>query len=261
MFETTRYETRRRVKGTVALTLVVSLYTAFIVWYYAALPDVDYEELFADMPPAMIEAFGIDALGTIEGFLAVQIFNFVWLLALGLYFAYAAAGLVASEMESGGIDLLVSFPLSRTQLLLEKFATLLLPLVTLNVVVGTLMYAMIVAIGESIDPVHLALVFLLSIPYLLVCAAIGLVFSVSVSRTSIAERGAVGVLFLLYLVDAVVAGGTDYEWMQYVSPTNYYEPTPLLVDGSYELLDIGVLIGLFMVLLLCATVLFRRRDL
>jgi ABC-2 type transport system permease protein len=261
MLETARYETGRRLRGTAILTVALSLYTGFIVWYFSALGDVDYEEIFADLPPAMVEAFGIQALGTIEGFLGVQIYNFLWLLGLGLYFAYTAGGLLATDIENERLDLLLAMPLSRTRLLAEKFLALLVPLVVVNVVVGAVVYGVVTAIGESVDPIHLALAHLLSVPYLLVCAGIGLAFSVAVDRAAIAERGAVGVVFVLYLVESVVGGGTDVEAVQYLSPTHYYDPTPVVLAGTYDPLDAGVLLLAVVLLLGLSGVLFRRRDL
>ncbi|WP_323174285.1 ABC transporter permease subunit [Natrialba sp. PRR66] len=260
MFETTRYEASRRVRGTAILTIAISLYAAFIVWYFTILEGVDYEAVFESMPPAMIEAFGIEALATIGGFLGTQIYNFVWLLGLGLYFAYAAGGLIAGDIEHERMDLLLSFPVSRSRLLVEKTLSLLLPLVTLNVVVGAVIYVLVQAIGESIDPMYLVLAHALSIPYLLVCIAIGVVLSVLVDRAAIAERAAIGLIFVLFLVESVVGGASEFEWIQYISPTYYYDPTPILIDGSYELLDTGVLLVAFVVLLLVGQVLFQRRD-
>lgn len=260
MFETARYEAKRRIRGTVVLAVAVSLYTAFVIWYFSALEGVDYEEVFEQVPAAMQNAFGIEALSTIEGFLSAQVFNFVWLLGLGLYFAYTAGGLVAGDVEDDRLDLLLSFPVSRTRLLAEKFAAILLPLVTVNVVAGSVIYALVAAVGESIDPTHLALVHLFSIPYLLVCAAVGVVFSVLVDRAAIAERGAVGVVFLLYLMESVVGSSTDFELLQYISPTNYYRPTEILVGGSADPLDAAVLLAAFVALFLVSRWLFRRRD-
>lgn len=260
MFETARYEAKRRMQGTVVLTVAVSLYVAFVIWYFSALEGVDYEEVFEQVPAAIQDAFGIEALSTIEGFLSAQVFNFVWLLGLGLYFAYTAGALVAGDVEDDRLDLLLSFPVSRTRLLTEKFAAILLPLVTVNVVAGSVVYALVAATGDSIDPAQLALVHLFSIPYLLVCAAIGVVFSVLVDRAAIAERGAVGVVFLLYLIDSVVGSSTDFEWLQYISPTNYYRPTEILVGGSADPLNAAVLLAAFVALFLVSRWLFRRRD-
>lgn len=260
MFETARHEMHRRVKGTAVLTVGVSLYAAFIVWYFTVLEGINIDELYESLPPAMVEAFGIETLSTIEGFLGAELFNFVWVLGLGLYFAYAAGGLIAKDIETERMDLLLAFPISRSRLLIEKFTSLLLPLVSLNVIVGGVIYVLVHSVGESVELGHLALTHVLSIPYLLVCAGIGVVFSVVVSRAAIAERAAIGVVFLLFLVESVVGGTGEYEWIQYVSPTYYYEPTSILIDGSFELIDTGILVVAFVGLLLLSQILFRHRD-
>ncbi|WP_331234281.1 ABC transporter permease [Natronorarus salvus] len=261
MLETARFEGKRRVRGTAILAVGLSLYSAFIVWYFTVWEGAEIEDLFQEMPPAMIEAFGIAELGTIEGFLGGQIYTFLWLLGLGTYFAYTGAGLVATDIERGRMDLLAVFPISRAKLLTEKFIALLVPLLVLNVVVGIVIYVLVIAIGESIDPARLFMVHALSIPYFLVCAAIGMILSVVVDRASIAERGAIGLIFLLWLGESVVSGTGDYDWLAYLSPTHYYEPTPILIDGSYDPIHSLVLVGVFVVLFVAGIILFKRRDL
>lgn len=260
MFETARYEVSRRLRGTVFLSIAISLYAAFIVWYFTVLEGIAVEEVFEELPPAMMEAFGIETLSTIEGFLGAQIYNFVWLLGLGLYVAYVAGGTIATDIERGRMEILLSFPISRSQLLVEKLASLLLPIVVVNLVVGCVIYLLAASIGERIAVTHLALTHVLSVPYLLVCTGIGLAFSVAVDRAAIAERGAVGVVFVLFLVESVVSGASEYDWIQYLSPTQYYEPTPALIDGSYELIDSGILLVAFIGLVLLSQILFYRRD-
>jgi ABC-2 type transport system permease protein len=260
MLETARYETARRRRETAVLTVAISLYSAFVVWYFSALDGVEYEELVSEAPAALRDAFGIEALSTVEGFLSAQIFNFVWLLGLGLYFAYTGGGLIAGDIESERMELLLSFPLSRSRLLVEKFASLLLPIVVVNVVTAGVLYALVTAIGESVDATDLFFVHLFSVPYLLVCAGIGVALSVAVDRAAVAERAAVGVVFVLFLVESVVGTSTDFGVLRYLSPTNYYQPTEILVDGSYGITGSGVLLGAFLCLLAVCLVLFRQRD-
>lgn len=260
MLETTRYEMGRRLRGTAVLTIGVSLYTAFIVWYFSLLDPSAFEQVAQSLPPAMLDAFGMESIGSIEGWLGGQIYTFLWLLGLGIYFAYTTAGTVASDIESERMDLLLSFPVSRRQLLVEKFASVLLPLLVLNVVVAAVNYGLVVAIGETIDPIHLALAHLLSIPYFLLCAAIGMVLSVLVDRAAVAERAAIGLVFVLWLVESAVGAAEEFAWIQYLSPTHYYSPTPVLVNGTYELMDTGILLVGFLGLLITSQVLFQRRD-
>jgi ABC-2 type transport system permease protein len=260
MFETARYEGRRRVRGALILTGGIGVYTGFIAWYFTVLEGVDYEQVFEDLPPAMLEAFGIESLSTIEGFLGAELYNFVWLLALGLYVAYIGGGTVAHDVETERMDLLLSLPITRSRLLLEKFAALLVPIVAVNALGGPIVYVLVVAVGETIPLDQLLLTHLLSVPFLLVCAGIGLVFSVALDRAAIAERAAAGTVFALYLVESVVGGAEGYDWIQYVSPTQYYEPTPVLLDGTFEPIDSVILLVAFAGLLILAQVLFERRD-
>lgn len=67
-------------------------------------------------------------------------------------------------------------------------------------------------------------------------------------------------MFGLFLVESMVAGTGGFEWVQYLSPTHYYEPTQLLIDGTYELVDTGILLALFLALLIGSQLVFRRRD-
>lgn len=262
MFETFWYETERRLKGTVVFTVVVSLYAVFAVGLFPSVgaTNVDFDQLMESYPEALREAFGIEALGTIEGFLAGELYNFVWVLLLGVYFAYRAGGMIADDIERGRMDLLLSLPVSRSRLLFEKYASLIVPITVVNVVTGVVVYAGTVVIGHPVDPFALVMVHLLSIPYLLACAAIGLVFSVVVDRVDIAQRGALGALFVLYLVESLAASTDQFEALRYLSPTYYYEPTDILVRESYGVTDTAILVGVVIVLLFWSQLLFRNRD-
>lgn len=260
MFETALYESERRFRGTAAIATGLAVLTAFFVWYFSVLDTESLEQMATSLPPSMLEAFGIQTIATIEGFLAVELYNFLWVLGLGLYIAYTAGGLIAGDIERDRIELLLSFPVSRSRLLLEKYSSLLLPIVVFNIVVGLVVYASAAAIGESIDPVHLLLVHGLSIPYLLACGAIGTVFTVLFDRADTAKRGAIGLVFALFLLDSVTASDERLEWVGKLSPTQYYDPSEILVDGTYALMDSAALLVTTVVLLLASQILFKRRD-
>lgn len=262
MSETFWYETERRLRGTAVFAVVVSLYAVFAVGLFPSVEaaNVDFEQLMESYPEALREAFGIEALGTIEGFLAGELYNFVWVLLLGVYFAYRAGGMVADDIERGRMDLLLSLPVSRSRLLFEKYASLVVPIVGVNVVTGIAVYAGTVVIGHAVDPLPLVMVHLLSVPYLLACAALGLVISVVVDRADVAQRAALGAMFVLYLVESLAASTEQFEALKYLSPTYYYAPTDVLVRESYAVADTAILVGLTIGLLLVSRRLFENRD-
>ncbi|MCL7416954.1 MAG: ABC transporter permease, partial [Halalkalicoccus sp.] len=167
---------------------------------------------------------------------------------------------IADDVERDRMDLTLSLPVSRSRVLAEKFLSLLVPILALNAVVAAAVYVGVLAIGQSIDPLDLAMVHALSIPYLLACGAIGLVLSVLVSRADVAKRIAIALVFVLFLIESVAASTEELEWLGYASPTRYYDPTAILVEGSYDLVGAAVLLAATVALVLLARFRFSRAD-
>lgn len=259
MPEVARFEARRRLKGSLYLGAGIAAFALLFVSFFPSVEQIDVEAYEESMPPLMRELFGIEAMGSIEGFLAVELYQFVWVLLLALYLAYLGADLVAGDADDGRLDVQLSLPLSRPRLLAEKVASLAPVLVLPNVVVPPVVYAGVLALGESMDPAALVAVHALSIPYLLACAAVGVLFSVAVRDGDRARRGAVGVLFGLYLLESLAAVA-ERDWLGAVSPMRYYHPTEIMVHGEYGLADAAVLTVGAALLLALAAAQFRRVD-
>ncbi|QLG64234.1 ABC transporter permease [Halorarum salinum] len=260
MFELAGYEGRKRVKGSVALAVGMS---ALVALYVAMFPSVsssvDLDEYVRAFPPALREAFGVATLSTIEGFLATEVYAFGWVLLLGLYFAYAAAGLVAGDVERGRMDLLLSLPVTRSRVVSEKFLSLLVPIAVLNAVVPVAVYAGTALVDDPISIADLVAVHALSVPYLLSTASVGLLASVVFDRESVAQRVALAALFGLFLVDTAVAN-TDYAWLGALAPMRYYDPTAVLVEGTYDLAGAAILLASTLVLVGVSELWFAGRD-
>jgi len=91
-----------------------------------AVPSVEsiqqITEVMESMPPVMLQMFGASDMAfmaTVEGYLALQIFAFLPLI-LAIYGAACGMNIVANEEERGIMDSLLSFPVTRTQIVREK---------------------------------------------------------------------------------------------------------------------------------------------
>ena len=260
--ETTRYEARQRVRGAVALTVLLSLFSLLIVYLYPSIAEAgaDFDALLEAYPESVREGFGVESFSTIEGFVAGELYQFIWVLLLGLYMAYAAGGTFAGDIESKRLYLVLAAPVSRTQVAVEKTLALLTPLVLLNLLIPLVVFGGTVAIGYPVDPRYLLAVHLLSVPYHLVCLGIGQVLSVTVDRASTAQLSGIATVFLLFLLDSVTAG-TDTEWLGDVSPTRYIDPTEILLRETLNVGDALLLLSAALFLLFLSVVRFRSRDL
>lgn len=261
MFEITAYESKRRIKGAIVLAVLLG---ALTMLYIGLFPSVEQsgEELTAymeSMPPALQEAFGDASLTTIEGFLALELYQFIWLLFAGLYVAYTAGGLIAGDVDRDRMDLLLATPVSRAKVLVEKYLALLTPILILNVVLPVVVYVGVRVIDESIAAGDLVMVHVLSLPYLLACGAIGLLLSVLFSSVDVAKRGGLGAIFGLFLVESV-ATSADLEWLAAISPTHYYDPTAILVSAEYDWAGAAVLVVVAAALVVVSMVRFKRMD-
>ena len=263
MLDLTRYEARRRLRGTVTLTVLLGLFALLMIALFPSISEsgADFEAYIESLPPAIREGFGVSgaAITTVEGFLSTEFYVFVWLLMLGLYVAYVAGDTGAGDIEDGQMDMLLATPVSRAQVLGEKFLSLLTPVIVLTLVMPLFVYAGLLLVGESIDAVDLVAVHLLSIPYLLACGALGTLLSVTVHRADVAQRGSIGAVFVLFLLETVTVD-TDYEWLGLLSPTRYYDPAEILVEGTYDLVGAAVLVVATVALLSLSRVIFERVD-
>ena len=263
MLDLARYEGRNRLRGSSYLAAAMSALAVIVIWIYPSFADsfddVD-EELLAAYPDEVIQLFDVQTMASLEGFLAFELYVFGWTILLGLYLAYLAAGTIADDVERGRMDVLLAMPISRARTVTEKFAALAVPIVVVNVVTPVVVYVAAGLVGEPISAADVAAVHLLSIPYLFACAGIGLLASVVVDRTSIAQRAALGITFGLFMLESLLVG-TDFEPVGAIAPMRYFDPNAILLDSTYDLVDAAVLVVGAIALVLAAQLWFRRRDL
>ncbi|MHB9286168.1 ABC transporter permease subunit [Halobacteriales archaeon Cl-PHB] len=261
MFELTRYDVERRVLGIGVLSALLAVLALFTVAFFPSVESSagELQAYIENLPPAFRTMFGVESFATVEGFLATEFYAFGWVILLGLYFAYVAGGLIAGEVEDHRMDMLLSLPVSRRRIALERFLGIVPTMLVVNVVGFVFVFVGLFVIGESGSLNDFAMVHLLSLPYLLACGGLGLVLSVLTASEDRAKRGALGLVFGLFLLESLSAT-TDYDWVGAVSPTRYYDPTGVLVMGEYDLTGALILFVAATVLVGLAVELFRRMD-
>jgi ABC-2 type transport system permease protein len=260
MLEFARYESRKRLLGSAALSTGLGLLAAMIVWVYPSFQESFQDELLEAYPEQLIRLFDIETASSLAGFLAFELYAFGWIILLGLYFAYSGADLVAGDIEHGRMDTVLAMPVSRPRLLAERFLALFVPILAVNLLVPVVVIVGAHVVGEALSVVDLVAVHLLSVPYLLACAGIGSLCSVVFSRSSIAQRVALGVTFFLFLMESLVEG-TEYELLGGIAPMRYYSPNDVLLASEYDLVGVAILVAGTVVLLVASQFAFVRRDL
>ena len=255
-----RAESRALSRGTLVLAGAFALLAVFLISVFPAMA-AEAEAIETAFPEYIGGLFGLEALDTMEGFIGSYAFPFIWVVFVGVYFGYLGGGMIAGDVRDRRMDLLLAGPVSRESVILQKIGALWVPVVGLHVAVFVVLVAGAAVIDESLDHGLLIAAHLFSIPYLLVCAGIGLLLSVVLNRQEHAQAGALGIVFLLWLLDGLSAYNPDLEWVSELTPSHYYDPVAILVHEEIPFTEAGILLAAFVVLVLIATALFVREDL
>lgn len=263
MREIVSFEFRRRVSGLLIVSGALVLYVALNVGLFPTIEQagLDFDAYLETLPAEVRRGFigNVTTLSSIEGYLVAQLYQTGWLLFLGVYFAYAASRLVTGEIEGKSMDVLLSSPITRTEVVVGKFLSLVPMVVLVNVVAYYAVYLGVLFVGEYVALVDLAVLHAVLVVYLLACTALGLVISVVFGSLRRAQGVAIGSVFAMFILDTLTFD-TDYEWIGDISFTRYVDPGDLLVAGDIDYDGIAVLVLATIALVMLAAELFERKD-
>ena len=108
VFTKTLWDQRR---GLVAWVIGVALATTLYASFYPTMRN-------PEMEAAMMDAFGFEDLVSPAGYLAGTVFGIIGPVLMIIFATSAGARAVAGEEESGRLDLLLAYPVSRTRVVL-----------------------------------------------------------------------------------------------------------------------------------------------
>ena len=243
-------------------SLGLFLYAFVIVLIYPSFQDLpELNEILGD-EDSIIRAFtgNVEDFASPEGFLTAEMLSFTFPLLFIVFNLWLGTSWLAGEERRGSLEVLLSHPVRRTTILLQKFAAIATGTAALAVLVfvGTLAGIVIVNMDISLLNVIQAYVGL---------ALLGMTFGAlslfvgawtGKPSTTIGVGGAVGIVAYVANTFGPIVDGL--EWSQYLSPIYYFIGGDPMANGL-NLAHSGVLIGASAVLVAAASYLFERRNL
>jgi ABC-2 type transport system permease protein len=214
----------------------------------------------ASLPPTLLAIFGGGNLSTPEGFYQVETFGMMAPLAVMVATVTIGAQALAGEEEHRTMGLLLSAPVSRARVVLEKTVTMIL----YGLAVGAFIFAGVwlgSVIGRlGMSAANIAATALLATLLGLLLGAVALALGAATGRVRVAVYGAVGVALVGHVLNAFLPLNESTKGFTKWTPFAYYLNSDPLMNGmdwwhGFVLLALTVLfVGL-------AVVWFQRRDL
>lgn len=240
-----------------------------LLWIYVALfPSIQaqaegFKELMSNYPEGFLKAFGIEDgfnLTTLESFLAVEQFSFVWPIIVIILLVSLAAGGLAGEVENGTSEIVLARPVSRKNIFAGRY---LAGIFTLAVFTVFSVFSIVpLAKLHNIDYAFGNYITIAIVGFLFGIA----VFSVGVLLSAISsERSRVymsigGILIAMYVLNLVSALKDNLGNLRYLSFFHYFDPVQALVHNTMSIVAILVFIGVTIVCAIVGAILFSKRD-
>ncbi len=247
-------------------SFIVLLYGISMIGFFPSLQEssADFEKLLESYPPVIIEAFGVnfDSINTIEGFLSMEYFSFIWVIIISLLIFSLGASIVSKEIDKGTSEFSFTLPLKRRKIVLSKFiasffiSSIVVLITLISVIAGAYM------IGETLYLKGF-------LAFLLIALALNFfLLSFTTFFSSIfSDKGKVygicaGFLTLSYVLHVFVKMNDSISNLYYLSFFKYYgNPETILRSGSIDIKSILVFLLVGLIFLVLGLIISERRDL
>lgn len=247
--------------------------TAFLIWTgviafmiilcMALYPEMKEQmrginALFANMG-GFTAAFGMDKIsfGEAMGFYAIECGN---ILGLGGAFYAALLGIaaLAKEEKERTAEFLLSHPVSRFSVIMEKWLAIVVQLLVMNGIVTAVAALSFCVIGEDIQFPEFLLLHLAFLVLQLEIAAV--CFGISAFLRSNGLGAGLGLATILYFLNLISNISEQAKVFDYITPFAYAEASEIVSNGRIDgtLLALGVLYGIIGVV--AGTIYYSRKD-
>jgi ABC-2 type transport system permease protein len=231
--------------------------------FYPAIRDLpELTNLYKQLPEALLKLFAgqFTDFTSPAGYLNTQLFVLMVPLLFIIFAITLGSGAIAGEEDRGTLEFLLSHPLARWRVVLEKFAAMALATSVLalvcwvTLVIGTRIVSMEIGLGRLAE-VTLSSA-LLGLAFGTLALALGCATGKRTVSVGIASAVGVAAYFLNSLAPLVDA----LESLQKASPFYFYIGADPLTNGL-NLLHVGILASLTVGLLAYGAAALERRDL
>ncbi len=255
---------RRNWRGMLLWGLGIALMAAYIV---LIIPDSktlqQYSSLIKTLPSVLINAIGggdAASIGTPAGFMAYGFFGWI-MLVMATYGVLAGLNITANEEDRGIMDVLLSLPLPRWRIVLEKFlayCVIIAVIVLFSVVV--LIWGIQNSVALNSIPISRVLESSLNfIPSTLLVMAFTAFVAVIVRRRTTAAAIAAVFVIASWFIDTLGRSAPSTDALRTLSFFRYYDSSGVMQNGLV-LANVFGLLGVVVLLLVGTVWLFQRRD-
>jgi ABC-2 type transport system permease protein len=192
--------------------------------------------------------------------MCLEFFSYFGIL-VGAYPLIFASGALSAEMEHGTMEMLLAQPVSRTRVVLEKFAALMVNMLLLcavgylAVLAGALLW-----VDEQASFREYIYIFINNYFLLFSLAAFGFFCCVLINGQRTALGLIIGAAVVSFLVYRALSAAGKALWLTYLTPYRYADATKILATGRFNWDDVIILTLIGLAFLYASVAFFKYKD-
>ena len=242
----------------IGVAAVAAMYVAFYPTVRNSAASLD--KYLQSLPEAMKQLLGDQAFSSPAGYLRSEIFSILGPILFLVFVIGSGARAIAGEEEAGTLDLLLSTPIRRRQVLFDKAVAMFASTAGLALVLWATIVALSPATGLTIPASDVAAACLMLLLVGMSFGAISLAIGCATGRRALALGITSSFAGFAYVVNVLAPVVSLLRPLRPISPFRWYlEPDPL-VNGVNPA-GVLVLAGITLVALIVAFFGFESRDL
>ena len=253
-------ELKKGTKGFLIWTLAITFMLVVCIVIY---PEMKGEmegmsDIFSNMG-AFSDAFGMDQLnfGTLIGYYGIECGNMLGM-GGGFFAAIIGIAMLSKEEKDHTAEFLLTHPVKRSSVVLQKLMAVVVQLVVFNVFVTAMGFLSIKLVGESVPAKEFLLIhlgyFILQIEIALICFGI----SAFLKRGGIAVG--IGIAVFMYFANLISNITEKTEFLKYVTPFAYADPSSIVKDKSLDMTLVLLGMGCAVVAVIAGFIKYTKKD-
>lgn len=243
-------ELKRNLKGLLIWSIVMSGLILLMLAMYPqfAMDQQAMNDMLAAYPESLKQAFGMDTLnfGTFIGFYSVQAYMMTTLIG-SVYAALLASGILVKEESEKTIEFLLSKPVTRSSIIMQKVSAVLTNLLIFNAaMIVTTVLCFGFSNGEQIDMGLFALLFVATILLHLTVASAAFLLSAVLRKNRSIMSLSLGLVFLSYALHIIAGLSGQLDSLRNFSVFSYVDAATIVANealsGTYTVIMLAVMV-------------------
>ena len=248
------------------LSLAVGLFSSLIVFVFNSSRDTDlYAEFLANLPEPIKAFVGLEGVGSliqVEQFVALGFFHPVFLTLFIAFVIALATSAISKEIEDGTIEILLSSPVRRRTIVLERFAMLLFAMFLMMAVslLGTIGGLSFTGLRAEVEMKSCLFAAVNALCLFFCISGYTFFFSSFFSERGKALSWSVGITIFFYFLNYIT---NLWEAVRFLEPYTifyYYDTQDIFTWRELPVRDVSVLFSAGFLCLVGSLIVFERRD-